>query len=88
MGYLSETDAQRLTAFYAALIRDCEHRIDQNRSAFMAEVARIKASDAQAAYKGNFTDDDCWKAFASDDFIQIVSDLSKICGVEIGAVKI
>ena len=88
MGYYSESDVQRLSSFYAALIRDCEYRIEQNRTAFWLEIARIKSPDAKAKYQGNYTDENCWKAYASDDFIQVVRDLSDMCGTEIGALPL
>ena len=79
-------DHQRLTGFYAALLSHCEAEITQMRTGFQLELGRIKSPDAQAAYRGNYTDEDCWQACASDDFIRVVQELSTLCGSEIGTV--
>lgn len=78
-------DHQRLTGFYAALISHCEAEITLMRTGFQLELRRIKSPDAQAAYQGNYTDNDCWMSYASDDFIRVVNNLSALCGTEIGA---
>ena len=103
-------DHQRLTGFYAALISHCEAEIAQMRTGFQFELRRIKSPDAQAAYLGNYTADDCCsrpcngpligkacmperlppngKAYASDDFIRVVTNSSALCETEIGAVSL
>lgn len=79
-------DQKRITSFYAALISHCEAEISQMRKGFQLELRRIKSPVAQAAYQSNYTFENCWHAFASDDFIKVVRDLSELCGTEIGAV--
>ncbi len=48
----------------------------------------MKNPGAQAAYRGNHTVEDCWRAFATDDFIRVVRDMSEMCGAQIGAVPL
>ncbi len=81
-------DQQRLTGFYAALISHCEAEITLMRTGFQLELRRIKSPDAQAAHQGNYTVENCWKAYASDDFIRVVNNLSALCETEIGAVPL
>ena len=84
----THADVKQLTGFYAVLIRHCEAEIKQMRTAFQMELGRMKNPGAQAAYRGNHTVEDCWQAFATDDFIRVVKDLSDLCGRQIGAVPL
>ncbi len=58
------------------------------RTRFQMELERTKNPGAQAAYRGSYTADTCWKALATDDFIRVVKDLFDLCGTEIGAVPL
>ena len=83
-----DADVKPVTGFYAALIRHCETEISQMRTAFQMELGRMKNPGAQAAYRGSYTVDTCWQAFATDDFIRVVRDVSDLCGTQIGAVPL
>ena len=84
----THADDKQLHRFFVALINHCEVEIDQMRNGFQMELRRIKNPDEQAAYAGDYTVENCWKAFASDDFISVVSQMSDLCGAQIGAVPL
>ncbi len=87
MGNLTELDAQNLTSFFAALIRETQNRVRMDREAFRLECKRMENSAALSAFKGKYDETDGWKAFASDDFIKIVEDLSILAGEDITTSK-
>ena len=78
----------RSAPLFPPLLCHCQSQIRSMRSSFISEANRIKNPAVREQHWGKYTPHDCWKAYADDDFIAVVENLSNLLELDISSAEL